>query len=130
MTTQNGKMKVLLTEFHRRTNLTELLYGNLGFRNKISYSELEILKILRVLSYKPRILFTICENYSRNRCRSISEDNFYGSFEFKNFIRNFGFSYRIFGFSNRNFEFFEPKLRVFQPKLRVFENQSFVFLNK
>jgi hypothetical protein len=33
-------MKNLLSEFHHRTNLTALLFGNLGSKNKTIYSEL------------------------------------------------------------------------------------------
>jgi hypothetical protein len=58
-------------------------------------------------------IFTQQFKISGFRNRNIPEDNFYGSFEFKNFTRNFGvlnrnfeFSYRNFGFLNRNFRCF------------------------
>jgi hypothetical protein len=38
--TRNGEMKNLLSEFHQRTNLTALLFNNLGSRNETKYSEL------------------------------------------------------------------------------------------
>jgi hypothetical protein len=37
--TQNGGMKVLFNKFHHRINLVALLLGNLGSRNKTTYSK-------------------------------------------------------------------------------------------
>jgi hypothetical protein len=42
--TQNGKMKILSSEFHPRTNLTALLFSILVSRNKK--------KILRILKFR------------------------------------------------------------------------------
>jgi hypothetical protein len=45
ISSQNGKIKILLTEFHHRTNMTALLLSNLGFRNiKMHAQNFEICK--------------------------------------------------------------------------------------
>jgi hypothetical protein len=42
--TPNGKMKVLLNEFHHRTNLTTLLLSNFGSESKLNAENFEICK--------------------------------------------------------------------------------------
>jgi hypothetical protein len=39
----------LFNNFHHRINLVEFLFGNLGSRNKTTFSEFRNLEILRVL---------------------------------------------------------------------------------
>jgi hypothetical protein len=82
----------------------------------------KILRFLKRLNFKYQIKFyTVIQNFG------FPLDNFYGSFEFKKFTQNFGFSNRNFGFFNRNFVFFELKFRVFEPKHRVFSPKIRVF---
>jgi hypothetical protein len=101
--------------------------------------------------------YTVIQNFVFP-LRSIPEDNFYGSFECKNFTRNFGFSNRNYGFSNRNygfsnqnfgfsnrnfgfsnrnfgfsnynFAFSNRNFRFFEPKLQVFRTETSGFLNR
>jgi hypothetical protein len=62
--TQNGKMKILLSEFHPRTILTPLLSSNLVSRKKTKYV-LRILKF-RFLLPKGTPLAKVFELLSRN----------------------------------------------------------------
>jgi hypothetical protein len=39
ISTKNGKMKILFSQFHQRTNLTAPLLSNLGSKNKTTNSE-------------------------------------------------------------------------------------------